>query len=535
MSLGRTIAALLVVAAWVATMSTSAPGQLLLNGAKPKPPVAPTEKNIKAAIQHGVKYLRSSADAGSVYEAIYPAGCSALIGLALLEAGVGADDPFVQQTAQLIRKNVRNFTYELALSILFLDRLGQKEDSALIRSLAMRVIAGQNSAGGWTYGCPSLSAEQEEQLLAFLRKNQPLRDPLRPVEHAFLVPLGKPGSGPLASPLPKPGVSLTDPLNTKDKLPKLLTPFPKNDAPDRKPLSGNEGPLRKPAETPEPATPALPKAKNDKSPLPAGAEKPADPASSAASDKPAPGRSAKPAADEPSAKPASSGKPVRIDPADWPSVPDFVAREITKRGGRDGFPHIEVDDNSNTQFAILALWAARRHDVPMALSLAMLDRRFRNSQLASGAWAYNKSGAVFSYDTMTCVGLLALGVSHGSFREVMRVDGKQLFADPAVQKGLQALGRTLRTPSREPPNAYLLWSLERVAVLYDLKKIDQQDWYVWGARALLRTQNADGSWNAHHAHGMNLTVNTAMNVLFLARSHLNRDLTDQLKGFLQVK
>src|SRR5208282_4758720 len=47
-----------------------------------------------------------------------------------------------------------------------------------------------------------------------------------------------------------------------------------------------------------------------------------------------------------------------------------------------------MDDNSNTQFAMLALWAARRHDVPVERSLALSELRFRVSQLRSGAWAY---------------------------------------------------------------------------------------------------------------------------------------------------
>jgi len=543
MSRYRQIVALVLFTGLIIAAPPTAPGQLFPKGAKPKPPVAVTDKNIKEAIQRGIKYLRNSGEGGrSAYETVFPAGYRALMGLAMLEAGVDAEDDFVQETARLIRQANRvNRTYELGLAILFLDRLGVKEDARLIRTFALRLVAGQNTAGGWTYGCPILSVEQEEQLLTFLRTNQPMPDPLRPAEHAFLVPLGKSGAGALASPLPKPGTalanplpkpgeSLADPLNAKDTAPKLLTPLPKNDPPDRKFPAPEGGSPHKPDDAPaEPAKPP-PNTKNDKRPSAAAKGKPSELAPPALSGKPAAEPSPKTAADAPPPKPAVAAKAMRIDPAECPSVPEFVAREITKIG----FTRLEVDDNSNTQFAILGLWAARRHEVPMALSLAMLDRRFRNSQLANGTWTYAKSGAVFSYDTMTCVGLLALGASHGSFREVMHVEGKQLFADPAVQKALHALGRTMRTPSPEPPNAYLLWSIERVAMLYGLKKIDQQDWYAWGAHALLRTQNADGSWNASHAHGMNLAVNTAMNVLFLSRSHLNRDLTDRLKGFLQV-
>ena len=38
------------------------------------------------------------------------------------------------------------------------------------------------------------------------------------------------------------------------------------------------------------------------------------------------------------------------------------------------------DDNSNTQFAMLALWAARRHDVPVEVALGLVEQRFRATQ-----------------------------------------------------------------------------------------------------------------------------------------------------------
>ena len=38
------------------------------------------------------------------------------------------------------------------------------------------------------------------------------------------------------------------------------------------------------------------------------------------------------------------------------------------------------DDNSNSQFAMLALWAARRHDVPVEHALLLAEQRYRTSQ-----------------------------------------------------------------------------------------------------------------------------------------------------------
>ena len=44
-------------------------------------------------------------------------------------------------------------------------------------------------------------------------------------------------------------------------------------------------------------------------------------------------------------------------------------------------------DNSNTQFAVLALWVARRHGLPVEQALARIDARFRTSQNADGGWS----------------------------------------------------------------------------------------------------------------------------------------------------
>jgi len=43
-------------------------------------------------------------------------------------------------------------------------------------------------------------------------------------------------------------------------------------------------------------------------------------------------------------------------------------------------------------------------------------------------------------------------------------------------------------------NLYFLWSVERVAVLYDLKTIGGKDWYGWGAQILLANQRGAGNW-----------------------------------------
>src|SRR6202035_5837787 len=50
-------------------------------------------------------------------------------------------------------------------------------------------------------------------------------------------------------------------------------------------------------------------------------------------------------------------------------------------------------DNSNTQFATLALWIVRRHNLKANATLAAMEQRFRAMQAADGGWPYtDRSG-----------------------------------------------------------------------------------------------------------------------------------------------
>ena len=103
-------------------------------------------------------------------------GFASLPGLTLLECGVPASDPAVQKAAKLVRAeagslggpNLNRATYQLALAILFLDRLGEREDEAIIQFLALCLIAGQRADGGWTYDCPKLDQKEVPKLLVLL-------------------------------------------------------------------------------------------------------------------------------------------------------------------------------------------------------------------------------------------------------------------------------------------------------------------------------------------------------------------------------
>src|SRR5207237_9188825 len=83
-----------------------------------------------------------------------------------------AKHPAVHNAAVFVRLAAPNIdkTYEIALAVLFLDRLGEAKDRPLIQKLALRLIAGQTPSGGWSYKCPILSEADSKQLLAVLNK-----------------------------------------------------------------------------------------------------------------------------------------------------------------------------------------------------------------------------------------------------------------------------------------------------------------------------------------------------------------------------
>ncbi len=204
------------------------------------------------------------------------------------------------------------------------------------------------------------------------------------------------------------------------------------------------------------------------------------------------------------------------------------------------------DDNSNTQFGLLGLWVARRYAVPVDEALTRLDQRFRASQdRVTGGWGYLYGQDRRATPAMTCAGLLGLAVSQSRASELRsyaknhpsqdltkllaRFPEVQADKDPVLEAGLKCLGKFLQD-DRDQQDLYFLWSLERVAVAFDLSTIGQIDWYDWGTDRLLASQKADGSWSGGFHAGNSKEVASAFALLFLARANLTSDMTQVLQG-----
>ena len=208
----------------------------------------------------------------------------------------------------------------------------------------------------------------------------------------------------------------------------------------------------------------------------------------------------------------------------WKGAPAGKRADVSRRLRYRG-------DNSNTQFAILGLWVAQRHGVSVRSALLANEQYFRATQYPDGCWTYHPSTRTWR-DSMTCAGLMSLAMRHGVNGGQGRHNssGQRLFIqDVAMRRGLDYLAQSLNKVSRigqringvEARDAlYFLWSLERMAVIYDLKRIGNREWYPWAAEMLVETQHADGRWQS----GMGEPVGTCFALLILKRSNLAADL-----------
>jgi hypothetical protein len=191
-------------------------------------------------------------------------------------------------------------------------------------------------------------------------------------------------------------------------------------------------------------------------------------------------------------------------------------------------------DNSNTQFAVLGVWAAGQAGLDVSETMAAVDQRFRTTQAKSGGWGYNGPGG--DQPAMTCAGLMALILAKGQktieAQMVNRPPGDavegpggkpKMASDPQIDRGIDRV-EFYAGHLAQNANLYFLWSVERVGVALGTARIGRVDWYSTGASLLLRTQAADGSWRSAHGE----LPDTSFALLFLRRSNLTKGMPQLL-------
>ncbi len=122
---------------------------------------AATEDEIETARVKGMDYLKTQQLTDGSWEfSGYKTGITALVTLSLIENGMPVTDPVVDKGYRFVKRQsseVKN-TYEVALSVLLMARVGDRLDRSTIRLLGARLLAGQNKGGGWGYSCPQVDA-----------------------------------------------------------------------------------------------------------------------------------------------------------------------------------------------------------------------------------------------------------------------------------------------------------------------------------------------------------------------------------------
>jgi VWFA-related protein len=153
---------------------------------------APADAEVARAIAKGLAYLKEQQSGRGhwsySFSQDHTLGITALAGLALLENGVGTDDPAVGKAREVVRtlSVLSNQTYDLAVAILFLARSQEGRSGAndrLIQRLARRLAAGEQG-GMWNYTVPQVNEEEspgserlreDEGTAGSRRRTKPLR------------------------------------------------------------------------------------------------------------------------------------------------------------------------------------------------------------------------------------------------------------------------------------------------------------------------------------------------------------------------
>jgi hypothetical protein len=141
--------------------------------------IAATPKEIDNAIQLGAGYLKDQYKGATQKQLTggpHGIGATALAGLALLECGTPAKDASIRAITSSVRDSsfTATQTYPISLCLLYLDKLGDPADVPLIQMLGVRLLAGQDGNGGWTYECiEAVALFEERELRSSLFTAQP--------------------------------------------------------------------------------------------------------------------------------------------------------------------------------------------------------------------------------------------------------------------------------------------------------------------------------------------------------------------------
>jgi hypothetical protein len=184
----------------------------------------------------------------------------------------------------------------------------------------------------------------------------------------------------------------------------------------------------------------------------------------------------------------------------------------------------KAGDNSNSQFAVLALGAAVGEGAHVKTDvLAKAHAWWASAAQRDGGFGYSSGGSRASTSTgsMTAAGLASLAILDAALRRVLPCETRTR-ALTCLAEGFEVdknFGPAQGGAGQRQRNAgrgwehYFLWSVERAMVLAGHERLGAIDWYDAGATHLLATQKKDGSWRGEHP-----LYATCFALLFLTRA-----------------
>jgi len=188
-------------------------------------------------------------------------------------------------------------------------------------------------------------------------------------------------------------------------------------------------------------------------------------------------------------------------------------------------------DNSNSQFAVLALHEAQRAGAQVdPATWRRAAEYWRRRQHPDGSWGYQPGRP--GTGSMTCAGIGATIICQGKVTPAdARIQDGQVHCcqpqekDDSLERALAWLGRTFsvqRNPGTlglsQSWHYYYLYGVERVGRLTARRFIGGHDWYREGAELLVRQQDVfSHSWTGR-GHAENRPhIATALALLFLSK------------------
>jgi len=188
-------------------------------------------------------------------------------------------------------------------------------------------------------------------------------------------------------------------------------------------------------------------------------------------------------------------------------------------------------DNSNAQFAILALYDAQRIGATVSRATWQLAADYwRTTQNADGSWGYVPGDV--GTGSMTCAGIGGLAISSAALgsADATVENGRVVCCRPhdeddALERAIDWLAERFSVDHNPRPAGggqsvlyYYLYGVERAGRLTARRFIGDHDWYREGAEFLVREQDSlshywKGGWYAER----DPRISTAMALLFLSK------------------